>query len=182
MSGHGFEGVSCLPVDLIVAPDAPVGETVTLNVTVKWLMCEYELCIPGDAELELSLPIVDEPPPPNAEVQAALAATPMPEAGEGFNIQAARNGELMTLSVEGETTFLDPHFFSFDELVWHDAVQEYELSDGKLEATLPIDSYYEPEITTLSGVLAFTDGAGHYRGLLVNAPLTTANSVALLQA
>ena len=173
VSGHGFEGVSYLPVDLIVAPDAPVGETVTLAANVKWLMCEYELCIPGGAELKLSLPIVAETPARNAEVQAALAATPMPEAGEGFTVAAIRDGELMTLTIQGETTFSDPHFFSSDELVWHDAVQEYELSDGKLEATLPIDSYYEPEITTLSGVLAFTDGDGQYRGLLINVPLTT---------
>ena len=55
-------------------------------------------------------------------------------------------------------------------------MQDYELTDGRLSATLPIDSYYEPEITTLSGVLAFTDAAGDYRGLLINAPLTNANS------
>ena len=66
----------------------------------------------------------------------------------------------MTLKVEGETRFSDPHFFSFDELVWHDAVQEYAIDEGSLEATLPIDSYYEPEITTLSGVLAIIDSKG----------------------
>ncbi len=90
----------------------------------------------------------------------------MPEAGERFEIAATRNGELMTLTVEGGASFSDPHFFSFDELVWHDAAQEYELSDGKLEATLPIDSYYEPEIKTLSGLLVFAGGDGAYRGVL----------------
>ena len=40
----------------------------------------------------------------------------MPEAGEGFDIAAARNGELMTPTVEGNEGFSDPHFFSFDEL------------------------------------------------------------------
>lgn len=176
VSGHGFEDVAYLPLDLIVSADAPVAETVTLGATVKWLMCEYDICIPGGTELELSLPIVEDTPAPNTEVQAALAVTPMPEAGEGIDIAATRDGEFMTLIVEGDASFSDPHFFSFDELVWHDAVQEYELGDGKLEATLPIDSYYEPEITALSGVLAFTDGDGAYRGLLINAPLTTANS------
>ncbi len=82
----------------------------------------------------------------------------------------------MTLTVNGETTFSDPHFFSFDELVWHDAAQAYELDDGKLEATLPIDSYYEPEITTLSGVLAFTGGDSNCCGLLINALLTAVTS------
>ena len=140
VSGHGFEGIAYLPIDLIVSPYAPVGEPVTLGASVKWLMCEYEICIPGGAELELVLPIVDETPAPNTAVQAALAATPMPEAGEDFEIAATRDGELMTLTVEGETRFSDPHFFSFDELVWHDAAEEYEISDGTLEATLLIDT------------------------------------------
>ena len=174
VSGHGFKGVAYLPIDLIVAPDAPVGETALLNASVKWLMCEYELCIPGGAELELSLPIVSEKPAPNSEVQAALTAIPMPEVGEDFIVSATREGELMTLVVEGDAAFTEPHFFSFDELVWHDAVQEYTLSDGRLEAVLPIDGYYEPEVTNLSGVLAFTDENGNYRGLLVNAPLAAA--------
>ena len=173
VSGHGFKGVQYLPVDLIVSPDALVGGTVTLSASVKWLMCEYEICIPGGTELDLALPIVDEIPAPNIEVRATLDAAPMPEAGEGFDISASRDGDLLTLVVEGDTTFSDPHFFSFDELVWHDAVQEYELAEGRLQATLPIDSYYESEITTLSGVLAFTDREGAYRGLLINAPLTT---------
>ena len=82
----------------------------------------------------------------------------------------------MTLTAQDGTSYSNPHFCSFDELVWHDAVQEYELSDGRLEATLPIDSYYEPEVTTLSGVLAFTDGDGAYRCLLINVLLTTAST------
>ena len=176
VSGHGFEDIQYLPLDLIVAPDAPVGETLTLGANVKWLMCEYTVCIPGGTELELSVPIVDETPAPNVDVQAALAATPMPEAGDGFDIRATRDGELMTLTVEGDATFAEPHFFSLDELVWHDAEQNYTLAGGTLEATLPIDSYYEPEITTLSGLLAFTDGDGSYRGLLINAPLANASS------
>ena len=130
VSGHGFEDVAFLPIDLIVAADAPVGESITLKASVKWPMCEYEICIPGGTELELPVAIVENTPPPNTLVQAALAATPMPEAGEGFDIAATRDGELMTLTAEGETTFLDPHFFSFDELVWHDAVQEYELDEA----------------------------------------------------
>ena len=136
VSGHGFEGVAYLPLDLLVAPSAKIGDTVTLGASVKWLMCEYEICIPGGAELELVLPIVDETPAPNIAVHAGLAATPMPEAGERFEIAVTRDGELMTLTVEGDTSFSDPHFFSFDELVWHDAVQEYGLSDGSLEAPL----------------------------------------------
>ena len=150
ISGHGFEDVAYLPIDLIVSANAPVGETVTLTASVKWLMCEYEICIPGGAELDLPVSIVDSTPSPNPDVRAALDATPMPEAGENFDVSATRIGELITLSVDGDAIFSDPHFFSHDELIWYDAVQEYELDEGWLTAILPIDSYYEPKFTTLS--------------------------------
>ena len=68
VSGHGFEDVAYLPLDLLVAADAPVGETVTLSATVKWLICEYEICIPSGTELELALPIVGSTPPPHRTV------------------------------------------------------------------------------------------------------------------
>ncbi len=175
VSGHGFDGEQYLPMDVIVSPTAPLGELVTLGATVKWLMCEYESCIPGGAALELEISISDKAPSKNAEVQAALDATPMPEAGEGFDVAATRDGDTMSLSVSGDATFSEPHFFSFDELVWHDVSQEFDVSDGQLTATLPIDDYYEGEIAALTGVLAFTDGDGDYRGLLINAPLTGGN-------
>ena len=176
VSGHGFKRVSYLPVDVVAPANAVVGETATLEAGIKWLMCEYEICIPGGTDLEIALPVVGEAPLPNLQVVSALAATPMPEAGENFEISASRDGELMTLRVAGGGAFHDPHFFSLDELVWHDAVQEYALAEGRLAATLPIDSYYEPEVTVLTGVLAFTDDQGQYRGLLINAPLTESGS------
>lgn len=55
VSGHGLEDIAYLPLGLIVFADSPVGETVTLAATVKWLMCEYEICIPGGTELEIVL-------------------------------------------------------------------------------------------------------------------------------
>ena len=71
VSGHGFEDIAYLPIDLIVAADAAVGETVTLTASVKWLMYEYEICIPGGTELELPVAVIESTPAPNDAVRRA---------------------------------------------------------------------------------------------------------------
>jgi len=52
--GYGDEVL--LPIPLIVAQDAPVGQTVKLEGTAKFLVCR-EICIPGESKVELSLPV-----------------------------------------------------------------------------------------------------------------------------
>ncbi len=61
---YGYEGEHLLPVDIRVPADWPVGEDLVLQVRADWLVCE-EVCIPGDASLELVLPVgerLDENP------------------------------------------------------------------------------------------------------------------------
>jgi thiol:disulfide interchange protein DsbD len=54
--GQGYEGETLLPV-VITPPDGPVpGTSVDLRVRADWLMC-HESCVPGGAELVLSLPV-----------------------------------------------------------------------------------------------------------------------------
>ena len=84
-----------------IVPPAEIAEkTVTLRAKVDWLVCE-EICIPGSANLELSLPIVREATEANAELFSAFrkllpAATPAP-----YQLTWTRNANLLELSVNG---------------------------------------------------------------------------------
>ena len=84
-----------------IVPPAKIAEkTVTLRAKVDWLVCE-EICIPGSADLELSLPVTDEATEANAELFSAFrkllpAATPAP-----YQLKWTRNGNLLELSVNG---------------------------------------------------------------------------------
>ena len=84
-----------------IVPPAKIAEkTVTLRAKVDWLVCE-EICIPGSADLELSLPVANEATEANAELFSAFrkllpAATPAP-----YQLAWRRNGNLLELSVNG---------------------------------------------------------------------------------
>ena len=55
-----------------IVPPAEIAEkTITLRAKVDWLVCE-EICIPGSANLELSLPVVRQAAGANAELFSAF--------------------------------------------------------------------------------------------------------------
>ena len=56
----GYAGAVVLSSRLTLAPGSPP-EAIPVHAKVKWLACK-ELCIPGSADLDLSLPVSAEPP------------------------------------------------------------------------------------------------------------------------
>ena len=95
----------------------------------------------------------------------------MPEAGEDLNISASAAGEEMSLRLEGLPSASGYHFFPLNEMIWHDVVQSFEISGNALSVSLPIDSYWEENRDLLTGLLAFTDETGAYRGVLISEPI-----------
>ena len=84
----------------IVPPAEVIEKTVTLRAKVDWLVCE-EICIPGSADLELSLPVVGEATEANAGLFSAFrrllpAATPVP-----YQLTWTKDGNLLALNVNG---------------------------------------------------------------------------------
>jgi thiol:disulfide interchange protein len=54
---HGYTGEAVLLVRLSAPPDLPQGRAVTLRGRASWLVCE-KICIPEEADLSLTLPVV----------------------------------------------------------------------------------------------------------------------------
>jgi thiol:disulfide interchange protein DsbD len=69
---YGYKGEHLLPVTLEVPEDLSVGDDFIVRAETSWLVCE-EICIPGDAELQLTLPVVDEPPSINEAARDLFA-------------------------------------------------------------------------------------------------------------
>jgi DsbC/DsbD-like thiol-disulfide interchange protein len=65
--GNGYEGDQLIPVTITPPSELPPGTTVVLKANVDWLMCE-DVCMPGDANLELSLPVANEIPAANGKL------------------------------------------------------------------------------------------------------------------
>ena len=149
------------------------GDSVTLKAAVAWLMCK-EVCMPGEAALDLTLPVDNTPPSPHPRWGAKLAAAQgqLPHAPDGWQLAASRTARSVTLTVQppSGTSFApgDVHFFGTDGLIAYDRPQPVSGQGNSFVLTLPVDEAGPTNASRLSGVLALDkDGM---RGVLVDIP------------
>jgi thiol:disulfide interchange protein len=176
VTGNGYTDVVYLPVTLTPPATAKSGGQVILKALAKWLMCA-DVCIPGQANLVLSLPMSSQPPEPDTAVRAELAKMPMPAAAPAdWKIAASRTGNHVLLRISGGDAARSPHFFSEDAFIQYDGAQQLAADQHMLTLTLPVSDDADASTRNVQGVLAYTDATGSYHGVLVNAPLSSAGA------
>lgn len=110
-----------LLITTIVPPADFVEASVTLRAKAAWLVCE-EICIPGTAELELTLPVGGEAAPDHKEVFAEArahlpSADPVP-----YDVTWKKSAESLSLTVRGVPDSATVEFFPLplpDQQVGH---------------------------------------------------------------
>jgi len=175
--GNGYDGEVFLPVTLTPPADLQPGGSVTLHAAVAWLMCQ-DVCMPGDAELGLTLPVDRTPPQPDPRWGEKLAAAQekLPRAPDAWALAATRTTNGVTLTVQppaGLALAADNfHFFGYDGLIAFDHPQTVVQKGNTFVLALPVDDAEAKEATHLSGVLAL--GNGGIPGIRVDIPLEAA--------
>jgi thiol:disulfide interchange protein DsbD len=164
ITGNGYDGEVYLLVTLVPPAGLPAGMSVTLKAAVDWLMCR-EVCQPGEAALELTLPVDAGPPTPHPRWGAQLVAArwQLPHLAAGWRLAATRDGRTVTLTAQvpagAAFTPADFHFFADDGLIAYDEPQPIRAeSNGVFVLTLPIDPAAPKNPTRLYGVLALAKG------------------------
>ena len=66
LMNYGYEGEIVLPVEVTVPKDWPVTQPARLAARADWLVCK-DVCLPGGADLEITLPVIDGNPAPDAK-------------------------------------------------------------------------------------------------------------------
>lgn len=177
IAGNGYEGRVLHLVEITPPADLPAGSPVVLKAAVEWLMCK-ESCMPGEAALELTLPVRAEPPTADAShgpaIAAARASLPPPP-GAAWRISASRGAKSVELRLSaGPGNTHRPsglHFFSEDALTDYAATQTVREADGGWILDLPLSEGAPATAAALKGVLAaasgFAPGSG-YAGLAVD--------------
>jgi thiol:disulfide interchange protein len=79
-AGYGYETTVVHPLTITPPAGLKAGEKITLSGISKWLMCDPNTCVPGKAELSITLEVGAEAiPSPEADlVSSALAKLPIP--------------------------------------------------------------------------------------------------------
>jgi thiol:disulfide interchange protein DsbD len=180
--GNGYEGDTYLPVTITPPADLAPGTTVTLVVYAEWLMCE-ESCIPGEANLQITLPVSAEAPAahPTFGPRVSTVVAALPRAEAAWQVSATRAGDIITLAVTPSPTSPHAptglHFFADDNLVGYDLPQTVAAdSRGGFVLTLKASAEGPADPDALVGVLTAKNGwlaAGSLPALRIEVPFTS---------
>jgi DsbC/DsbD-like thiol-disulfide interchange protein len=163
LMNYGYVGQVLLPVALKVPASARPGTTETLSAAVTFLVCA-EICIPEDATLSISIPVVAGAPAADPQWGAAIAKTladaPRPS---GFKAVTAWDGQgpdrVLKLAVIGDplkgADLSHAYVFPYDPKVLdHAAHQNVERGPEGLTLTLKSVSEDDHAAPALTGVLS----------------------------
>lgn len=162
-----YTGEVLLPVPISVPANAQVGSVVTLKAAAAFLVCE-QVCVPEDAVVTLTLPVVAGVPGPDpkwaAKVADTLAKAPKPA---GLKAVFELQGSVLKLAVTGAplkgADMSGAFFYPYSgKVIEHPPEQAIERGPEGL--TLSLTPGYdftqaEEKPTELSGVLALNGAA-----------------------
>ena len=145
LMNYGYTGQVLLPVALNVPASAKPGTKQTLKADVTFLVCA-DICVPEEAKLEITLPVVAGVPPTDPKWGAAIDKTIMgaPKAS-GLEAAVAWAGQgadrVLKLGVTGDALkgvdLSHAYFFPYDaKAIDHAAKQRIEKGPGGLTLTL----------------------------------------------
>ena len=152
--GYGRETLHLVTLRV---PEVQSGPTATVRAKAKWLVCK-DICIPGEADLSLELPvggIATVDPRWNASFLDARQRLPESRARAGgyqiadgaFRLQVEFDNELLGGATRAE-------FFPYaNDLVNHGAAQRVALEPGRVRFTQALSAFYVAPEGPVEGLL-----------------------------
>jgi thiol:disulfide interchange protein DsbD len=141
---YGYGGEHLLPVTITPPADLAPGEEFPIAVAAEWLVCE-EICIPGDAELSMTLPVRSGEPASNEAVADlfAWADRRRPEIVD-WPARFDASGEQLAVQVESDALPTNADWTVFvgaENIVDHAQPAETAQLEGVLQAGQPLSPY-----------------------------------------
>jgi len=176
LMNFGYEGDTLLLATVEVPRDLPTGTPVTLNAKAEWLECK-DVCIPGGADLTLTLPVKAQAAPSQHAARFAETRKLVPNAVSGVTGRATLDGTAvrLALDVPADRKIDRIEFFPLEEArIEPAAPQVLDRASGTallLTAMKPVKA----DAKTLPGVIVVNGGPGKAGGwaAVIEAPLAT---------
>ncbi len=166
MVNYGYAKHVVHLVEVTAPADLKAGASVALSAKASYLVCA-DVCIPEDANLQLTLPTAAAAGPVDPSDAALFGAAPQRTAERGARATSARiqNGQLLiTLGKEWGATLPQIKslaFFPYDDgSIEYAAPQTLTRSKDAVELALKV-GYQPPKGGSVRGVLLATEQSGH---------------------
>jgi thiol:disulfide interchange protein DsbD len=168
--GYGYDETLLLPFRIVAPDDARPGAIEGIELGVRWLTCHEQDCVEGGSSLSLNVEVAaSAEPSATADDPAGLS---LPESAYQWRFDASTDGGEIRLQIIAPEVIDDLYFFPVEPVIWHaDPQTVTRVSSTEHQLSVQADPFYQGDRSRLSGVLAFTDGEGAYRGVSVALPL-----------
>ncbi len=187
LTNYGYSDEVLLLVEVTSRARLAPGAQVTLAGEARWLICA-DICLPAGADLRLTLPVQEDPPPPSAWQDAiAEARARLPVRAEGWDVQAVRSEGSYALRLTApeewdEASLEGAYFFPGEKgVLAHAAPQPVSREGEACLIALQQSAYAQEQAERLTGVLVAPDGrawnAEGARAMAVDVPVREAASV-----
>jgi thiol:disulfide interchange protein/DsbC/DsbD-like thiol-disulfide interchange protein len=164
-----YETDVVLPVEITPPAELPAGE-VALKAHVRWLVCE-KTCVPGQGDVEVSLPSGGDAAPANAELFAKWRAQLPKSSAPPFQARwDVAKPDQFSLRIEGAPVGATLEFFPLPPegaTPGHPVIGEA-AADGSRTITVPISNGGAPNLAW-RGVLSIAKSDGEREGWLLKA-------------
>ena len=165
LMNYGYENEIVLPVEITVPKDALLsmqGQNARLAARADWLVCK-DVCLPGGADLEITLPVVQGNPAPEAKWAAlfdkALATTPLRAISGAL---ATTSDGMIDITLPGVKAAALSGVYVFptiEGLVEHAAPQTVRETAAGLVVSVPVINQLVASEPRIAGVIAGTGSA-----------------------
>lgn len=179
LTSYGYEGEVFLISDVLAPADLPAGGVVEIRARVDWLACKVD-CIPGRADLQLSLPVDDNTPQVDGTIASDFkkSSNSWPVRSNAWNITISDLGKelLLTGISENDSREISEVLFFPDrsDLIDHAATQKVKTLTNGFELRVPKSNLFPQEVASIQGILVRSDGwfsSGDAPSLFVDRPL-----------
>ncbi len=174
---YGYAGQVLLLARVTPPASLRDGQSLTLAGRASWLECR-EICIPGRADLSLTLPVAAGLPRPSAEARRfAEARARLPRPAADWRITAAIDGPRLTLALSPPARAVFPaaaaFFAELAGLVEHGEPQRLSRAPRGARLEIPLSANRVPLPDRLRGVLLIPGGRGQETSIAVDVPLSS---------
>ncbi|MEX0619092.1 MAG: protein-disulfide reductase DsbD domain-containing protein [Pseudohongiellaceae bacterium] len=164
-----------LPVSVPASFD---GDTFSLSTTIEWQVCD-EICIPGDGEFSLTLPVGTQAQPDPVWQDAfteARASVPRvdPELIARFNTHDEKIN-VMVEAPDDRFAGADNAYFFPDQryIMQYAPLREVMLEDDRVQVTTAAHRRFTNDMDAIHGVIAVVDDEGNWQSYEVNPQITS---------